>query len=331
MNAPKTLLFFLLLMIEFSGSLSAQSTGKIFYKDESPKVLFNKGVGNYLEGPTVSEDGEIFFCDIGTPDSIGTVIWRYAPNNGKASVFRSPSNYAAGLMFDRNGKLIVCEFKGQKVIRVDVETGFSEILANSFQGNPFNGPNDVAIDEKGNLYFTDSKVLGTDPMPQGVHGVYRIGYDGKLDLMIGGYGKPNGIILSPDQKILYIATWDNVRTPRNFKGAKPRNGGKLIAFNLLENGGITFKQELADLGRPADGMTIDMDGNIYVTRGFGKKITVFSPSGEIIDELSLPDDWITTNATFGRGDNKSTLYITAGKTLYSIRTKALGYNLPFEE
>jgi gluconolactonase len=234
-------------------------------------------------------------------------------------------------MFDRNGKLIVCEAKGQKVIRIDKETGLSEILANSFQGNPFNGPNDVTIDEKGNIYFTDSKMLGTDPMPQGVHGVYRIGNDGKLDLMIGGYGKPNGIIISPDQKTLYIATWDNVRTPRGFKGAEPKNGGKLIAFNLLENGGITFKQELVDLGQPADGMTIDMDGNIYITRGFGKRITVFSPSGEIIDELSLPDNWITTNATFGRGNNNSTLYITAGKTLYSTRTKALGYNLPFEE
>ena len=152
----------------------------------------------------------------------------------------------------------------------------------------------------------------------------------KLDLMIAGYGKPNGIILSPDNTILYIATWDNVIT-RDFKGAKPNSGGKLISFRLQEDGGITYKQELADLGRPADGMTIDRDGNIYVTRGFGKKITVFSPNGEVIDELPLPDEWITTNATFGRGNNKSTLYITAGKTLYSIKTKAEGYNLPFDE
>jgi gluconolactonase len=310
--------------------LEGQSTGQIFNREEPPVLLFGDGIGRYLEGPAVSLDGKIYFCDIGTDSHRGTVIWKYDPASNEAIVFRSLSNYAAGLMFDQKERLVICEINGQRVCRIDLKTGLGDIIASSFEGKPFNAPNDLAIDNQGNIYFTDAKIVGNDEMPQSVHGVYRIDTANNIELLIGGYGQPNGIAISPDQKTLYIATWDNVRTPQNFNGAKPKSNGKVISFDLFSDGKTEFRGTLVALGSPADGMTVDADGNIYVALGFQRKLAVYSPSGNKIDEISFPDDWLVTNATYGRGKYNSTLYVTAGKNLYALKTNIVGYELPLE-
>lgn len=310
----------------------------IFPSETEPQLVFDKGEGFLLEGPTMSPDGMVFFSDIIWTARSGMkagVIWTFNPETKKTTVFRSPSGMANGLMFDHKGRLVVCEgddFGGRRVTRTDLNTGLSEIIAGTFDGKKFNAPNDVVIDEQGNVYFSDLKFGSHEPMTQPVHGIYKIDTSGVISLIIAYVRKPNGLIISPDQKTLYVSTADNLANgivSPDYKGDRPQGSGKLLAFDLSQEGTATFRKELVDFGRIfADGMTIDTEGNIYVALTFSRKLAVFSPEGEKLDELTFPG--MITNLTFGRGDYNSTLFVTGNKRLYMLKTNKNGYNLPFE-
>lgn len=138
----------------------------------------------FTEGPAVGPDGSVYFSDITVTDETDMEaghIWRFDPATGQTSIFRSPSGMANGIIFDLGDRMIVAEgadFGGRRVTRTDMKTGRSEILAGLFNGRHFNAPNDLAIDEKGRIYFTDPRYLGHEPIEQPVQGVYRIDPDG---------------------------------------------------------------------------------------------------------------------------------------------------------
>jgi gluconolactonase len=277
----------------------------------------------FTEGPTVDRDGNVYFTEL-----VFQRIMKLTPK-GVLTVFREGSNNANGMLIDPQGRLVICEgassqrmgvlqtFKPQ-VTRTDLKTGTIEVLASGYQGKPFDGPNDVTIDSKGRLYFTD--------LTGGA--VYRIDAPGQIVriLTTPEIQRPNGIQISPDDSTLYLI---------EANGAQ--GGARMIrAFDLRPDGTVANMRVHYNFypGRSADGMSIDSQGNLYASAGMGQLrgtsetldtktgIYVISPKGSLLKFIPIAEDYITNNA-FGGPDMK-TLYVTAGKTLYKLQTDIAG-------
>lgn len=303
------------------------------------------------EGVAVAPDGMVYFSDITfthvardrkIPTEAGH-IWKFNPETGKATIFRSPSGMSNGIKFDAAGDMIVAEgadFGGRRVTRTDMKTGKSYILAGTFEGKPLNSPNDIAIDEKGRIYFSDPRYLGPEPIDQPVQAVYRIDVDGSLHRIITDAGKANGVAISPDQKTLYVISNDNgttgigrlkTKSEKSDKDEEPTRKGlmALLAYDLSPEGTAKFRKIMVDYAPfdGPDGMVCDAEGNLYVAVRAENRpgIYVYSPEGKELDYIKTE---IPTNVGFGRGKDGKVLYITAGKSLYRIRLNKEGYQLP---
>ena len=305
------------------------------------------------EGVAVAPSGLVYFSDITfshqAVEENGAIhaghIWVFDPATKKTKIFRSPSGMSNGIKFDAAGNMIICEgadFGGQRVIRTDMTTGMSYIIAGLYEGRPFNSPNDVTIDEKGRMYFSDPRYLGHENVEQPVMGVYRIDPDGTITRIITDAGKPNGVCVSPDQKTLYVVSNDNgatgferLGTAEDAEGpvavATPLKKGHmlLMAYDLDKGGNATYRETLVDYSPDdgPDGLVVDAAGNLYVAVRAESRpgIVIYSPKGKEIDYIETP---VPTNVGFGRGKDANLLYITAGNSLYQIRLNAKGYHLP---
>ncbi len=278
-------------------------------KDAKLEKLWSEG--EFTEGPAHGPDSCIYFSDIGNR------IMKYDPTTGKTGEFRNPSGRANGLDFDPQGRLVACEGAntgGKRRVSITEKDGTVRTLADKWQGKRFNSPNDLSIDVKGRVYFTDPRYVGNEPREIDTESVYRIDPDGTVTQIITGVGKPNGVILSPDMKTLYLAEND------------PKGDRHLLAFALKEDGTVGPKQVLHDFGkdRGIDGMCIDVMGNIYATAGQGKTggMHIFDPGGRKIGFIPTPE--APTNCVFGGRDRKM-LYITAGRSLYRIHLSVEGF------
>lgn len=324
------------------GQAIAQGKNSIVPKGAKLEKLFDGGVV-LTEGCASALDGTIYFSDITfshvSTDKRGIIeaghIWKFDPKTKKTTIFRSPSGMSNGIKFDARGDMIVAEgadHGGRRLIKTDMKTGKSYILAAMFQGRRFNSPNDITIDEKGRIYFSDPRYLGHEPIEQPVQAVYRVDPDGKIARIITDAGKPNGVCVSPDQKTLYVVSNDNGHwgIERMPKDAPARKGlMALLAYDLAPEGTAKFRKMLVNYAPQdgPDGLCADVDGNLYVAVRDETRpgIYVYSPEGK---ELAYIKTEIPTNVGFGRGDEASTLYITAGKSLYRIRLNKAGYQLP---
>ncbi len=295
------------------------------------------------EGVASAPDGTIYFSDITftfqTQDERGVSeaghIWRHDPRSGKTTIFRSPSGMSNGIKFDASGNMIVAEgadFGGRKVSRTDLKTGKSYVIAGLYEGRPLNSPNDITIDERGRIYFSDPRYLGHEPVDQPIAAVYRIDPDGSIHRIIVDAGKPNGVCVAPNQKTLYVVSNDNGSTGLDQipAGTQTRKGRMaLLAYDLHQDGSATFRSVLVDYYPEdgPDGLVADVDGNLYVAVRDATRpgIAVYSPQGN--ERAYIPTE-IPTNVGFGRGTESRTLYITAGKSLYRIRLNKAGYQLP---
>ena len=281
----------------------------------------------FTEGPTVAEDGTIYFTDLGNNRIM------QLSTDGQLSTFRESSNQANGLIFDREWRLLACEGgDGETVLprvtRTDMVTGEVEVLADAYEGKQLHRPNDLTLDGQGRIYFTDR--AGPNPRPEqtGVYGVYRIDPDGTIERILTEpeVMSPNGIVIAPDDRTLYVIETD-----------QSEGGPRLIrAYDLSDEGTVSNTRVFHDFypGRSGDGMTVDSEGNLYVAAGLNSRrgtsetldtvagIHVLSPSGELLEHIPIPEDTIT-NAAFG-GPDLRTLYVTAGKTLFSFRTNIDG-------
>jgi gluconolactonase len=315
--------------------------------DSKLELLFD-GCLVLSEGVAVAPDGMVYFSDItfthvsramNQPIEAGH-IWKFDPATKKTTVFRSPSGMSNGLKFDANGDLLAAEgadHGGRRVTRTDMKTGKTYIVAGLFEGKPFNAPNDITIDEKGRIYFSDPRYLGHEPIDQPIQAVYRIDTDGSVHRIITDAGKPNGVAVSPDQKTLYVVSNDNGTTgigrlkSEGNKTLEPTKKGAmtLMAYDLAADGTAKFRKTLVDYAPQdgPDGLVCDKDGNLYVAVRDETRpgIYVYSPEGK---ELAYIKTELPTNVGFGRGADAKTLYITAGKSLYRIRLNAEGYHLP---
>jgi len=310
--------------------------------DAKLEKIFDAGLV-LTEGVAVAPDGTVYFSDItfthvskekNQPVEAGH-IWKLDPKTLKATIFRSPSGMSNGLKFDAEGNLLAAEgadHGGRRVTRTDMKTGKSYIIAGTFEGRSFNSPNDISIDEKGRVYFSDPRYLGHEPIDQPVQAVYRIDTDGSIHRIITDAGKCNGVAVSPDQKSLYVVSNDNGNTGigRLPMGTPARKGAMALhAYDLAADGSAKFRKTLVDYAPQdgPDGLVCDKDGNLWVAVRDETKpgIYVYSPEGKTLSYIATE---LPTNVGFGRGAESKTLYITAGKSLYRMKTNKEGYQLP---
>lgn len=288
--------------------LVGQAQG-IVPKDAKLEKLWDKG--EFTEGPAYGPDHCLYFSDIGNR------IMKFDPKTGKTTAFRDPSGRSNGLVFDAKGRLLVAQGAntgGLRQISVIGPKGKSRTIADKFQGKRFNSPNDLTIDTKGRIYFTDPRYVGDEKRELDLESVYRIDPDGTVSRIITDVQKPNGIVLSPDMKTLYLAD-NNANGNRHF-----------LAFDLKDDGTVGKKRILYDFkeDRGIDGMAMDIKGNVYATAGKGETggIYIFTPKGKKIGFIATPET--PSNCVFGDADHK-TLYITAGVSLYRIRLNVPGF------
>ena len=280
-------------------SAEFKPTSQCHFVPKKAKLELLWGEGEFTEGPTLGRDGVIYFSDIGNR------TLRFDPKNGKTTVFRNDSGKSNGLMMDRRGNLIACEGGngGRRRISITTTAGKSRTLAERWKGKRFNSPNDLAIDGKGGIYFTDPRYVGDERREIDFEGVFLVGRDGSVKLATRKVQKPNGILVSLDGKFVYVADNNN----------SPRGSRHLLRFAVEKDRTLSGKKVLFkfEAGRRGiDGMTMDVKGNIYATAGKGEHagVYVFSSDGKHLAFIPTPQP---TNCVFGGDRKKSTLYITA--------------------
>jgi gluconolactonase len=214
-------------------------------------------------------------------------------------------------MFNREGELVACDMGGQ-LVAWNVATKDKRVLAGEFEGQRFNAPNDLVIDAAGGIYFTDPMFRAPQPLPQRVQGVYYRSTGGKLSRVVNNAPAPNGVLLSRDEKTLYVLPSMSAEM-QVYPVEAPGQLGDMRVFCKVKN------PPGRDNGG-CDGATIDEHGNLYLTTALG--VQVFSPSGEALGVIEVPEQ--PSNCTFGGADGK-TLYVTARTSLYSFPMLVKGH------
>ncbi len=251
----------------------------------------------FTEGPLYLPEGTLIFSDIPAD-----TIYR-----DDKSVYRHPSGESNGLTLDREGRLIACEHKNRRVTRTGKD-GSITVLADRYLGKKLNSPNDVIVRSDGTVFFTDPPygLPGGLDDPQAelnFSGVYRIAPEGTLYLLIDDFKKPNGLAFSPDEKILYIADTE---------------GKHIRAFDVGVDGTLSRGRIFCELSGP-DGIKTDREGFLWSSSSDG--VRVYSPKGVLVETIPFPET--PSNCAFGDKDAR-TLYVTARKGVYKIRTEHVG-------
>ncbi len=259
----------------------------------------------FTEGPAPDREGNVYFSDI--PNERIHKI----DAGGKLSVFREKSNRANGLMVNAKGEIVACEMAGQ-VVAYSSDGKSRRVLADKYRGKRFNAPNDLVLDKQGGVYFTDPAFGAPTPLPQEKTAVYYIASGGKVTRLIDNLPNPNGIILSPDGKTLYVI---------------PSGQADMMAYAVEGPGKIgkgrvfcTLKQRREGGKSGGDGLTIDVKGNLYITSDLG--LQVFNPEGKLLGTIELPEQ--PANVAFG-GKAMKTLYVTARTSVYTVPMEVAGH------
>ncbi|HJZ58617.1 MAG TPA: SMP-30/gluconolactonase/LRE family protein [Gemmataceae bacterium] len=262
----------------------------------------------FTEGPGVDAEGNVYFSDIPNKKihKIDTA--------GKLSVFRENSNSANGLMVNAKGEIVACEMEGA-IVALSPDGKNRRVIAGEFEGKRFNAPNDLVIDKAGGVYFTDPQFRAPTPLPQGKTCVYYADAANKVTRIIDDLPNPNGVRLSPDEKMLYVFPTGQ-KQMMSYPVEAPGKIGKGKVFCELDQA-----KEGGNSG--GDGGTIDSKGNVYVASGIG--LQVFDPSGKKLGVIVFPEQ--PSNATFGGKDMK-TLYVTARSSVYTCPMEVAGHRYP---
>ncbi len=219
-------------------------------------------------------------------------------------VFRENSNGANGNTFDARGNLWTCESRTRRVTRTD-KKGNIEVVAESYQGKRFNAPNDIVVRRDGHVYFTDPAFGNqADTREMDYYGIYHITPRGEVSLIAKPTGRPNGIALSPNGRILYAGNTDD---------------RALYAYDVARNGVASNERVLVkDIDGPVDGIAVDEKGNIFVT---ANQLPIYSPEGKLLHTIEFAET--PRNCAFGDQD-MGTLYVTAYTTVYRVRLDVKG-------
>ena len=260
---------------------------------------------SFTEGPASDKEGNVFFTD--QPND---KILKWNANDNTISVFKEPAGRANGLYFDHDGNILAAADEKNEIWRID-KNGNVDTLITHFEGKKLNGPNDIWVDSKGGIYFTDpyfQRPYWERTEPEIVERkVYYISPDMKSVKSIAeGFVLPNGIIGTPDGNTLYVADVGDQKT---------------YSYPINADGSLGEKKLFTTMG--SDGMTLDNNGNVYLT---GNGVTVFNSSGEQIEHIPVEEEW-TANVTFG-GPDQDILFITAKGSVYTLQMNVHGVRYP---
>ncbi len=257
---------------------------------------------SFTEGPATDKDGNVFFTD--QPNDR---IVRWDATTRTVSDWLKPAGRSNGMFFDAQGNLLACADELNELWSIAPDKTVS-VLVKNFDGKLLNGPNDLWIRPDGGIYFTDPlykrPYWKRDPAMQqdGQHVYFRGTGQSTVRRVATDLTQPNGIRGTVDGKTLYVADI---------------GASKTYAYDIQPDGSLTGKRLFCELG--SDGMTLDAEGNLYLT---GRGVTVFDPSGKQFERITVPEPW-TANVAFG-GKDRKLLFITAGKAVYGIAMRVRG-------
>jgi gluconolactonase len=283
----------ILIVIIVTTSCGAQPPSVVAPGAEVRKLAGGFG---FTEGPAADAEGNLYFTDI--PN--GRIhVWSL---EGKLSTFLDNTGGANGLFFDKAGNLCACQGDGRQIVSISRD-GKITVLADKYNDKKFNSPNDLWIDPNtGGIYFTDPCYGNRANLEQGGEHVYYLTPDRKKVIrVIDDLTRPNGVIGTPDGKKLYVAD---------------HGGGKTFVYRINKDGILADKKLFAPEG--SDGMTVDNEGNLYLTT---KVVAVYDKDGKKLEEIKVPEE--PANVSFG-GKDRKTLFITARTSLYSVVTRVQG-------
>ena len=295
----------LLALVHYSAA-AAPACGKTPSGDMAAQriaaVTSSHGSAQLFEGPVWIGDA-LYFSDFGTDAPFPSRIRKLAADGPVGTAIEdSGSN---GLAVDGEGRLVVASHKDKALMRYTPADGKRTPIAQRYQGQVFNSPNDIAIAADGTVYFTDPDYQkAAAPGGQPVTGIYRVGTDGTVTLVDGSRKNPNGIALSPVGDVLYVNAGDGLLKAYPIANGVPAQGRDLVK-------GLDV----------ADGMTVDCHGNLYVTEHSAQRVRVFSPQGKELAVIRV--DANVTNAAFGGVDGK-TLYLTGAGALWQLALQVTG-------
>jgi gluconolactonase len=309
---------------------------ELLFRRESPIE------GGLTEGPAVGPDGAIYFSDIRRGEGPG-VIHRFDPGTGETTIFAENSHKSNGLIFGPDQKLYTAEgadHGGRRISQWDIQSKQRTLVVDNIGGMRFNSPNDICVDSKGRLYFSDPRYTGHEPRELEHRAVYRTTTSGDVVELTHDLTKPNGVALSPDEKTLYVA--ENNNGSDGMPGFEPGNPGlmRIYGFPLGPDGLVSGPRRLVyDFGAlgGCDGMTVDDQGNLYLATREPTRPGIlvldpqggevaFIPTGAGTTEENPVASGLPSNVEFGLGDDATALYITVDVSLYRIRLKARGYH-----
>ena len=285
-----------LILLLFCSSVFGQKNNIVAKNAEIKKA----GTGYaFTEGPAVAKDGKVYFTD--QPNDR---IYVWDEKKG-VSLWSDDTGRSNGMYFNNNGQLLACADLHNQIVLFDKDKKMRVVYEN-YDGKHLNGPNDLWITPNGGIYFTDPYYHRNywqegHKEVQDARGVYYLSTEGKITRVIDDYKQPNGLIGTPDGKTLYVADI---------------NDRKIWKYDIQPDGTLANKTFFAPNG--SDGMTIDNQGNVYLTMG---KVWVYSPSGELIREIEVPES--PSNVCFG-GKKRNTLFITARTSVYTLKMNVKG-------
>jgi gluconolactonase len=272
--------------------------------------------GQWDEGPAWCGQGRyLVWSDIPNDRQL-----RWLDEDGHVSVFRKSSGNSNGNTFDYRGRQIACEHGNRRVVRYE-HSGKVTVLADKFQGKPFNAPNDVVVHPDGGIWFTDpiygirANYEGFKSESEMKEAVYRVdGKTGQIDKVTDRPGQPNGLCFSPDYKKLYIADTGEPRdiTVWDLDGKAIRNGKRFIQLDIPGSGAPSA----------ADGIRCDVDGNLWA--GARPGVQIITPNAERIGMIRMPET--CANVCFG-GAKRNRLFMAGSQSLYAVYVETTGAHI----
>lgn len=267
---------------------------------ENAKPVLISDQFKFTEGPAANKNGDVFFTDI-----VEGKIWKYS-TEGELTLFMDKTGHSDGMYFDKKGNLITAADEKNEIWQISPDKKV-KVLLDNFEGKKFNGPNDLWIDAKGGIFFTDpyyQRPYWDRKKPDlSNQSVYYFPKGSKVAFLVdSNFVRPNGIIGSADGKNLFVADIGDKKT---------------YIYDIGKKGKLYNRRLFTDMG--SDGMTLDNRGNLYLTGRGG--VTVFNPEGKKIEHIAIPAS--TANVCFG-GKNKDILFITASKAVYTLKMNVRG-------